>query len=292
MPIDKKYYWLKLHKDFFKRHDIKIIEKQTNGKDYIIFYLKLLTESISHKGTLRFSDEVPYDVEMLSIITDTNVDIVRSAVTAFTKMGLMEKWEDGTYFMSQIEKMIGSESSSAPRVRRLRERRVLQCNTDVTLCNENVTTEKEIRVREIDLEEEKEKINKKESSSDWIPGDFTRLTTDSQITKVIDNWNGMDNLPGCKYSAINVPNLYEFTAKLSVYSADEITAAIINLSSLWEKVEPKFRPRSISRFIGKVDDWVDSAEPWLRYEDQADREKAEMDEYLKQKAREKQNNAD
>ena len=30
---DKKYYWLKLKKDFFKRHDIQIIESMPNDKD-------------------------------------------------------------------------------------------------------------------------------------------------------------------------------------------------------------------------------------------------------------------
>ena len=31
---DKRYYWLKLKRDFFKRHDIRIIEDMPNGKDY------------------------------------------------------------------------------------------------------------------------------------------------------------------------------------------------------------------------------------------------------------------
>ena len=37
----KKYYWLKLKEDFFERDEIKIIESQKNGKDYINFYFKL-----------------------------------------------------------------------------------------------------------------------------------------------------------------------------------------------------------------------------------------------------------
>jgi len=151
---EKKYYWLKLHRDFFKRHDIKIIEAQDNGKDYIIFYLKLLTECIDHEGTLRFSNELPYDEKMLSIITDTNIDIVRPAVSAFTQMGLMERWDDGTYFMSKIGTMIGSETGSAVRVRRFRERKTLQCNTDVTISNKNVAQSKSI---EIDKEKERDK---------------------------------------------------------------------------------------------------------------------------------------
>ena len=75
----KRYYWLKLQKDFFKRHDIRIIENMPNGKDYVLFYLKLLCESTSHDGNLRFSDTIPYSEDMLSTITNTNIDIVRSS---------------------------------------------------------------------------------------------------------------------------------------------------------------------------------------------------------------------
>ncbi len=42
MSKNKKYYWLKLKEDFFERDEIKIIESQKNGKDYINFYFKLL----------------------------------------------------------------------------------------------------------------------------------------------------------------------------------------------------------------------------------------------------------
>ena len=66
MPSEKdskRFYWLKLEKDFFKRHDIRIVEAMPNGKDYIIFYLKLLCESTSHEGYLRFSETIPYNEE-------------------------------------------------------------------------------------------------------------------------------------------------------------------------------------------------------------------------------------
>ena len=34
MAKSKTFYWLKLKRDFFKRHDIQIIESMPNGKDY------------------------------------------------------------------------------------------------------------------------------------------------------------------------------------------------------------------------------------------------------------------
>ena len=109
----KKFYWLKLKRDFFKRHDIRIIESMPNGKDYILFYLKLLLESIDHEGELRFSDAIPYNEQMLSVITDTNIDIVRSAMKLFVELKLVEIKSDETIYMEEVSKMIGSETKWA-----------------------------------------------------------------------------------------------------------------------------------------------------------------------------------
>lgn len=137
---ERKYYWLKLKEDFFKRHDIRIIESMDNGKEYVLFYLKLLLESISHEGKLRFSDAIPYNEKMLSTITDTNVDIVRSALKVLKELSLIEILDDQTLFMSEINNMVGSENSSAERVRKFRERsKTSQCDALVTKCDDNLS---------------------------------------------------------------------------------------------------------------------------------------------------------
>ena len=114
---EKKYYWLKLKRDFFKRHDIRIIEAMPNGKDYILFYLKLLLESIDHEGKLRFSDTIPYNEQMLSVVTNTNVDIVRSAMKLFIELNMMSIYDDKTIYMNEVEKLIGSETKWAEKKR-------------------------------------------------------------------------------------------------------------------------------------------------------------------------------
>lgn len=140
-----RFYWLKLKRDFFKRHDIRIIESMPNGTEYILFYLKLLCESVDHEGNLRFSDNIPYNEDMLSTITNTNVDIVRSAVKVFSELGMMEILDDGTYFMTEVQKMIGSiaDNDNANRQRRFRERQketaLLQRYDTVTKSNASVT---------------------------------------------------------------------------------------------------------------------------------------------------------
>ena len=164
---ENRYYWLKLKRDFFKRHDIQIIEAMPNGKDYILFYLKLLCESVDHEGNLRFSDKIPYNEDMLSTITNTNVDIVRSAIKIFSELNMIEVLDDGTYYMNEVTKMLGSVSNTdgANRIRRYREKQkqlasVTNCNgivTDsVTKRNESKSIEKDID-KEKDIESRKKK---------------------------------------------------------------------------------------------------------------------------------------
>lgn len=157
----KKFYWLKLKRDFFKRHDIRIIEEMTNGKDYILFYLKLLLESIDHEGSLRFSDAIPYNEQMLSVVTNTNVDIVKAAMNLFIELNMIDVLDDQTIYMTEVEKLIGSETDSAKRMRDLRTKqkaldsseKTSQCDTDVTPMLENVTQSKSKRIeKEIDIE--------------------------------------------------------------------------------------------------------------------------------------------
>ena len=114
---DNKYYWLKLKRDFFKRHDIQIIEDMENGKDYILFYLKLLCESVDHEGNLRFSETIPYNEKMLSTITNTNIDIVRTAMKVFTELNMIEILDDDTIFMTECNKMLGCETAWAEKKR-------------------------------------------------------------------------------------------------------------------------------------------------------------------------------
>lgn len=152
MAESKKYYWLKLKRDFFKRHDIRIIEEMPNGKDYILFYLKLLLESIDHEGNLRFSDAIPYNEQMLSVVTNTNVDVVRSAMKIFTELHMMDILDDQTIYMAEVDKLIGSETEWAKkkRLQRAKEDNVPQLSSK---CPTEIEKEKEIYT-EIDTDVE------------------------------------------------------------------------------------------------------------------------------------------
>ena len=145
----KKYYWLKLKRDFFKRHDIRIIEEMPNGKDYVLFYLKLLLEGIDHEGALRFNETIPYNEQMLSVITNTNIDLVRSAMRVFAQLKMVEILDDETIYMTEVQKMTGAETAWAQKKRLYRGKedkaRTLsaQCPPDV---RQEIEIEKEIEI--------------------------------------------------------------------------------------------------------------------------------------------------
>ena len=119
-----KYYWLKLERGFFKRHDITYIERAGGYPDGLLmgyFYMKLLAESIDHNGMLRFSVEKPYNDPMLAAITGIDVKVVEKSMELFKDLALVEVYDDGTIHMLKVEKMLGV-GSSTERVKKWREK--------------------------------------------------------------------------------------------------------------------------------------------------------------------------
>ena len=160
MAETKTYYWLKLDKDFFEDDTTMWLEEQTNGKDYVLFYLKLCLKSLKDNGFMvRYVGErlMPYDVKALSKLTNTPVDTVAIALKLFVKIGLISIQESGEIYLNQIKEMIGTETDSAKRMRkkRIKDTKQLeetsQCAHNVQECDTEIEIEKEL---EIELEKD------------------------------------------------------------------------------------------------------------------------------------------
>ena len=181
---EKRYHWLKLKEDFFEEDAIEWLEEQENGKEYVLFYLKLCLKSIKSNGILirRVGTMlVPYDTHKLSEMTKTDFDTVVVAMKLFREIGLVEIQDSGEIYLTELNEMIGSEAKSTSRSRLCRERKryeseiigTLQCNADATLvqhncnadatlmqqnCNTDIDIEKELDIdKDIEKEKEKEK---------------------------------------------------------------------------------------------------------------------------------------
>lgn len=172
MSENKRYYWLKLDEKFFEGDTIQWLEEQKNGKDYVIFYLKLMLKSLQNDGSLiRYVGEklIPYDITALAKLTGTNEDTVAVAMKTFVDIGLVDLKDSGEIYMSQIEEMVGSETHYAVQKRKQRavegsqKRLGGQCPDNVKKCPPEIELEKDI---------EKDKNT---SSSASLTEDFEKL---------------------------------------------------------------------------------------------------------------------
>lgn len=156
MSEPKRYFWLKLHKDFFQRKEIKRLRKIAGGDTYTIIYLKMLLRSIMSDGKLYFDGLEDDFASELALDLDEKEENVQITIQYLLKSGLLEMCSDEEYYLPDTKDSTGCETAVASRVRKHRERKkALQCNTDVTqvkqLCNGEI--EKEIEL-EKDIEKE------------------------------------------------------------------------------------------------------------------------------------------
>lgn len=157
MAEQKKYYWLRLKDDFFTSKRIKKLRKL--GADYLIIYLKMQLKALKTDGYLYITGIEDNIADEIALDIDEDSDKVQLTLSYLQACGLVETQNNGDLFLPYVEKMTGSETSSAQRVRAFRERQketqALQCNTTVTDVKQNVNGEKEIE-KEIEIEKKKE----------------------------------------------------------------------------------------------------------------------------------------
>lgn len=157
----KRYYWLKLPDGFFRQKAIKKLRKIAGGDTYTIIYLKMLLVAMKQDGRLYFEGVEATFYDELALDLDEEVENVRVTVMFLIQQDLMQLIDETEYSLSECAKMTGSESTSAARVRKYRSKEALQCNTDVTGCNEvKQICNGEIEIdKEIELDKEKDNEN-------------------------------------------------------------------------------------------------------------------------------------
>lgn len=164
----KRYYWLKLKEEFFLDKEVKKIRKIAGGDTYTIIYLKLMLLSLKTDGKLYFDGVEDTFAEELALEIDEDAENVRVTLMYLEKMKLLKLINEDEMYLTQMENLILSESESAQRVRKHREKikqlesscntpqiaettentevvndetvnETLHCNTDVTECNGDET---------------------------------------------------------------------------------------------------------------------------------------------------------
>ena len=118
MSDNRKYYYLKLKENYFDDDSIVLLESMQDGGCIPTFCLKLYLKSLKHGGRLQLDEDIP-----LHGADDRHhyppADRHRGESLAdLLKLGLVEVLDSGTFYMSNIELLIGQSSTEAERKRR------------------------------------------------------------------------------------------------------------------------------------------------------------------------------
>ena len=111
MSDNRKYYYLKLKENYFDDDSIVLLESMQDGVLYSNILLKLYLKSLKHGGRLQLDEDIPYTAQMIATITRQQIGTVERALQIFLKLGLVEVLDSGTFYMSNIELLIGQSST-------------------------------------------------------------------------------------------------------------------------------------------------------------------------------------
>ena len=171
------YYWLKLHKDFYERQEVKLLRMTEKGELSVIIYEKMLLNALETDGVIYFEHLTETFEEELALALNEDVESVRTVIQFLTKKNLLTSVDDG-FYIETFSEMVGKESTSTERVRKYRQRKKEETEkmlheTNETLHVTNCNTEKR-REREEKSREEKDKEKDKEIDID------NRVDTDTR----------------------------------------------------------------------------------------------------------------
>ena len=152
MSDNRKYYYLKLKENYFDDDSIVLLESMQDGVLYSNILLKLYLKSLKHGGRLQLDEDIPYTAQMIATITRQQIGTVERALQIFLKLGLVEVLDSDTFYMSNIELLIGQSSTEAERKRAAR----LQ-NKALSALRTNGGHLSDIRPPEIEIKREIEK---------------------------------------------------------------------------------------------------------------------------------------
>lgn len=272
---ERKFYWIKLKKDFMSSDAVDFLMSQKNGAEYVVLYQMLCLMTVKTNGKLeRQLNEViiPYDVEKIQRDTKYfNIDTVRTALNLYTNLGLIYKDDNGCLSIADYENLVGSESGSAERVRRFRNLKALHCNSEVTekkqLCNELSNTDKEID-KEIDKDKDIDRL-----FIDKNPKDIRSSSNEEKEQLTLDETSGAAGKKRKQFKKPTVEEIEKFAHELNLTNLDPQYFYDYYESNGW--------------MVGKnhMKDWKATAKNWNRRQFSTSRQRGnviKMPDYMRE----------
>ena len=249
----KRYYWLKLSDDFFKSKPVKKLRRIAGGDTYTVIYLKMLLVALKQDGKIYYDGVEDTFADELALDLDEDAENVKVTISFLKAQNLLVDGDaENEYILPECAAMTGTESDSAERMRRMRERKALQCNDIPSQCYvqasqcydgvtdsyENVTLEKENRYKSLDKDldtryksidtdsETRYKSNTSNSQSDDVTCETQSVSLD--IKEIAEAWNELQSLgikPISKMAASSA-RYRKLSARIREHGKDKVLSAI------------------------------------------------------------------
>lgn len=181
MSAIKKFHWLKQPSTFFQDPKIKKLRRIAGGDTYTIIYQKIMLLSIVSGGVISYDGIEDSFSKELALILDEDADNVSVTLSFMQTQGLIEEINEDSFLIVSVPALIGAESDSAERMRRLRNKKANQkaiaIETDsdkkASQCDGHVTdSDEQEKVSDTELEKEKElELERKKSKKEFSPLD-------------------------------------------------------------------------------------------------------------------------
>lgn len=236
MSEPKRYFWLKLHKDFFQRKEIKRLRKIAGGDTYTIIYLKMLLRSIMSDGKLYFDGLEDDFASELALDLDEKEENVQITVQYLLKSGLLEMCSDEEYYLPDTKDSTGCETAAASRMRKCRAKKEQLERNNVTpkLQNGYGEIEKELEI-EKDIEIEKEIIH-------------SHVSHDDMANSHIEIIEYLNLKTGSKFKPTTKPYIQAIRSRLKEgYTVDDFKTVIDKKCREWKgtKLEKYLTPKTL-----------------------------------------------
>lgn len=221
MANGKKYFWIKLKKDFLTGEVIDFLMAQNNGSQYVVLYLLLCMMCINTDGKLeqKLGEAiVPFDVDKIQ--RDCKYfsrDTIVVALQLYKKLGLIYEDADGSLVISDYREMVGSSTDYAIQKASQRARIAdKQVDSIVDKGVDNVHTE--IRDKSIETESEIDK-------DITVPNGTVRCT---DVQRIVDAWNALSDVGIKPISKLTEGSKRKknLMARVRQYGGDQVLAAI------------------------------------------------------------------
>lgn len=265
----KKYYWLKLKNDFFTNKKIKKLRKIAGGDTYTIIYLKMQLLSIKDGGKLFFENVEDSFTEELALELDEDVENVKVTLIFLIKNGLLVEANPEEFILPETIKCIGSETSSAERVRKHRELQkrkqlMLHCNTSVTKSNIEID-------KDIDIDKDKE-VKKKYFNNDNLNSIFEEFIEVRKKLKAVNSERAINTL-------VNKLNKYDDAIKYQMIENSIVNSwkDVYELKNQKKITNSNHREESLPNWFNKTNEELKAEEMPLTLEEQEEIEALKRD---------------